>query len=67
MANKMAIKKLPKASITVVGSGTMQWSKDKQIDVIQGMHCAASQLLLPTSELLLPTLKTLPEQPVGIN
>ncbi|KAL3147791.1 hypothetical protein ABBQ32_002520 [Trebouxia sp. C0010 RCD-2024] len=36
MANKMATKKLPKATITLVGSGIMQWSKDKQIDVIQG-------------------------------
>ena len=36
MANKIAIKKLPTASITLLGSGIMHWSKDKQIDVIQG-------------------------------
>lgn len=39
MANKMATKKLPTASITLVGSGIMHWSKDKQIDVIQGTPC----------------------------
>ena len=36
MANKIATKKLPTASITLLGSGTMHWSKDKQIDVMQG-------------------------------
>lgn len=37
MANKIVIKRLPSAFITLLGSGIMHWSKDKQIDVIQGM------------------------------
>ncbi|KAL0055986.1 hypothetical protein WJX82_006406 [Trebouxia sp. C0006] len=36
MSEKIALKKLPTASISLLGSGVMQWSKDKQIDVMQG-------------------------------
>ena len=38
MSEKIALKKLPTASISLLGSGVMQWSKDKQIDVMQGMQ-----------------------------
>ena len=38
MSEKIAVKKLPTASISLMGSGVMQWSKDKQIDVMQGMQ-----------------------------
>jgi len=38
MSEKIAVKKLPTASISLLGSGVMQWSKDKQIDVMQGMQ-----------------------------
>ncbi len=37
MSEKIALKKLPTAAISLLGSGVMQWSKDKQIDVMQGM------------------------------
>lgn len=36
MAEKAAVKKLPPVSISLLGSGVMHWSKDKQIDVIHG-------------------------------
>lgn len=40
MTEKSAVRKLPPASVSLLGSGIMHWSKDKQIDVIQGMqHC----------------------------
>ena len=38
MSEKVVVKKLPSASVSLLGSGVMQWSKDKQIDVLQGMH-----------------------------
>lgn len=43
MANKIVTKKLPSASITLLGSGVMHWRKDKQIDVIQGTLPAAAR------------------------
>ena len=39
MSEKIAVKKLPSASVSLLGSGVMQWSKDKQIDVLQGTRC----------------------------
>ena len=36
MIDKIAAKRLPPAALCLLGSGTMQWSKDKQIDVSQG-------------------------------
>ena len=44
MSEKIAVKKLPSASVSLLGSGVMQWSKDKQIDVLQGTHHQAIAL-----------------------
>ena len=44
MAEKVAAKKLPTASVALLGSGIMHWSKDKQIDVVQGRPSSKSSL-----------------------
>lgn len=66
MANKIAIKKLPTASITLLGSGIMHWSKDKQIDVIQGTPppTLPPPLPLPPPRPLPLTPLTLPAAPL---
>lgn len=57
MANKIATKKLPTASITLLGSGIMHWSKDKQIDVMQGMvHFVCLQAISSSDHLSHPPL-----------
>lgn len=46
MAGKAAAKRLPSATLCLLGSGSMEWSKDKQIDVSQGMlQCYCSPKL----------------------
>ena len=53
MAEKAALKKLPPVSISLLGSGVMHWSKDKQIDVIHGKSPSSSAVHFHMLALLL--------------